>query len=235
MNQDCYLRGTRQASWVLAFTLFCIISCATRLHAQEPYKMTINYANNQTPTVIAVWTVRSLALTATAGSPVPDKLAISYRASTAPTTTLALATIRDITFSGSPLYTADTMRIARKSGSALSVMGASVQKITFENLSTGIADRSSIESASVLAYPNPSASLSNIEYTLPRSSEVAAIVYDMQGNEVQTLMQGYREAGKHTLEWNWADSQNRRVTAGMYLCRITSAGAVLAETMIVLY
>jgi hypothetical protein len=235
MNQYFYVCGTRQAAWMLALMLLCIISCTAILHAQEPYKMTINYANNQEPTAIAVWTVRSLALTTPAGSAVPDKIAISYRASTAPTTTLALATIRDITFSGSPLYTGDTMRIARKSGSALSVVGASVRKITFESLSTQVADRNSTEGASVLAYPNPSASLSTIEYSLPRSSEIVAIMYDMQGNEVLTLARGYREAGKHTLEWNRADSQNRRVAAGIYLCRITSAAAVLAETMIVLY
>lgn len=231
MNRKHFLSVVHARLWLC--TIVMLYGCA--LHAQEPYKMTINYLNNQPSTVIAVWTVRNLAFTTPTGSSVPDKLAISYRSSTAPTTTLALATIRDITLSGSPLYTGDTMRIARKSGSALSFVGTSVQKITVESLSTRITDRNSAEGASVLAYPNPSSSLSTVECTLPRSSEVVAIVYDMQGNEVQTLMRGYREAGKHTLEWNRADSQNRRVSAGMYLCRITSAGAVLAETMIVLY
>ncbi len=219
----------------LALALVCLMPCTSIVHAQQPYTMTVNYANNQPSTTIAVWTVRSLSLTSAAGTSMPSGLAITYRAATASTTTLALSAIRDITFSGSPLYTGDTLRIGRKSGAALNIASTGIQKITFETLPTRVADASAANAYSARAYPNPSPSESSIDFTLAESRNITARVYDMQGRELTTLASGYYAAGKQTLYWNRTNTQSAIVPAGMYVCRITSGAEVLAETMMVLY
>lgn len=224
--------------WALIYTFLCgVLFCSGKTQAQVPYTMTVNYLNNQPSMTTSVWAVRSLVLTTSVGSLSPDKVAISYRASTTPTTSIALATIRDITFSGSPLYTGDTLRITRKSALPLNIAG--IQKITFENMSTRVDERvgnvSSAGASSTLVYPNPSSSLTNIEFLLLQGGDITAVVYDIQGNHVRTLTRGYHEAGKHTVQWNRINSENKTVAAGLYVCRITSGSALLAETMIVFY
>jgi hypothetical protein len=61
------------------------------------------------------------------------------------------------------------------------------------------------------AYPNPFNPTTTIHYDLPRASDVRIIVYDLLGRQVARLVDGYRSAGRHSVNWDASD-----LTSGMY-------------------
>ena len=52
------------------------------------------------------------------------------------------------------------------------------------------------------AYPNPFNPVTNISYGLPTDTQVTLNIYDVEGRRISTLVQGLRQAGNHTIEWN---------------------------------
>jgi hypothetical protein len=71
-------------------------------------------------------------------------------------------------------------------------------------------------------YPNPFGGQTVITYTLAETSPVRIDVYDVAGRRVATLVDGPREAGRHTATWDASG-----LAAGVYLYRI-QAGAQTA-------
>jgi hypothetical protein len=75
-----------------------------------------------------------------------------------------------------------------------------------------------------LAYPNPARSQVTISYQLPAGSAVELAVYNITGQKVRTLVSGGMPAGYHTARWDGRDQTGKRVSAGVYLYRLTSPG-----------
>ncbi len=69
------------------------------------------------------------------------------------------------------------------------------------------------------AYPNPFNNVTTIRYTLPRDAPIALVVYNVQGREVATLVDGPMQAGRHELQWR-ADTHS----SGVYFLRLTAPG-----------
>ncbi|MGE0589423.1 MAG: T9SS type A sorting domain-containing protein [Cyclobacteriaceae bacterium] len=68
-------------------------------------------------------------------------------------------------------------------------------------------------------YPNPSAGISSIDYTLPgtvKNYTVQLEVFDNLGKSIKVLASGVREAGFYTEQWDAGEYPN-----GMYTCRLT--------------
>jgi len=61
--------------------------------------------------------------------------------------------------------------------------------------------------------------------SLPDLTDVSAVVYDIRGRQVATLVNGSLPAGEHTIRWNGIDGQGSAVADGIYFCHI-KAGAV---------
>lgn len=64
-------------------------------------------------------------------------------------------------------------------------------------------------------YPNPFNPATTIRFALPEASNVELVVYDMLGREVETLVDGYKEAGYHEVVF---DAGN--LASGTYIYRI---------------
>jgi len=62
-------------------------------------------------------------------------------------------------------------------------------------------------------HPNPFNPSTQISYSLPFGGEVNLEVYDMLGNKVATLVNGFKPAGKHTVEFK----RNDRLASGIYI------------------
>ncbi|MGH7601236.1 MAG: FlgD immunoglobulin-like domain containing protein, partial [bacterium] len=79
------------------------------------------------------------------------------------------------------------------------------------------------------AYPNPiSAALVNSQttwrYYLPENAAVKVGIYNISGQQVRSFEQAEAAAGFHTLNWNGADAQGRRVGSGLYFVAIEAVG-----------
>ncbi len=79
----------------------------------------------------------------------------------------------------------------------------------------------------IAAYPNPFNSALHVNVLLPRASQVRAVVYDVTGREVATLLQGGLAAGTHELAWNAAGA-----ASGMYLLRVEADSEVRREKVL---
>ncbi|RJP74909.1 MAG: T9SS C-terminal target domain-containing protein, partial [Candidatus Zixiibacteriota bacterium] len=65
------------------------------------------------------------------------------------------------------------------------------------------------------AYPNPFNPSTTIAFELPQASRVTMTVHDLSGRTVATLVEGYREAGRHEVTFLASD-----LASGVYLCRL---------------
>jgi len=73
------------------------------------------------------------------------------------------------------------------------------------------------------AYPNPFNPTTNIQYALPADGFVSVKVFNLLGEEVATVFEGMKEAGRYTEKFNAAN-----LPSGVYLCRVQSNHGVQA-------
>ncbi|MFO7446979.1 MAG: YCF48-related protein [Ignavibacteriaceae bacterium] len=78
-------------------------------------------------------------------------------------------------------------------------------------------------------YPNPFNPSTKISYHLPSGSDVTLKVYDVIGNEVATLVQGFKDAGSHSIEFS-ADN----LGSGIYFYKLTGIDFVQTKKMILI-
>ncbi|MBU0517952.1 T9SS type A sorting domain-containing protein [bacterium] len=84
------------------------------------------------------------------------------------------------------------------------------------------------EYALLKAYPNPFNPSTTIQFVMPKAGQLNLAVFDLQGRLVSELVNGYRQAGNHSLSWDAS-----ALTSGVYLCRIQT-GEVTSTTKLVL-
>ena len=65
------------------------------------------------------------------------------------------------------------------------------------------------------AYPNPFNPITNISYSLPENDIITINIYDIKGNHVQTVIDGYQEMGDYNFLWN---AQNQ--SSGLYFVKM---------------
>lgn len=66
-------------------------------------------------------------------------------------------------------------------------------------------------------YPNPFNPMTVIGFNLPEDSRVKLTVYDISGRLVATVIDGYRQAGSHEVNFDGS-----RLASGMYIYRLTA-------------
>ncbi|MDT3695957.1 MAG: T9SS type A sorting domain-containing protein [Ignavibacterium sp.] len=75
-------------------------------------------------------------------------------------------------------------------------------------------------------YPNPFNPSTTISFTIPQSGNVKLSVYNLLGQEVQNLVNGFTEAGNHTINF---DAKN--LNSGIYLYKLEANGFVQTRKM----
>lgn len=79
-------------------------------------------------------------------------------------------------------------------------------------------------------FPNPFSSSTTIQYDLDASSYVTLKIYDMVGNEILKLYEGFQSAGNHSLLWNAKNKNGMDVGSGSYLYELSVQPAANAGT-----
>ena len=77
-------------------------------------------------------------------------------------------------------------------------------------------------------YPNPFNSSTVIQYELPEAAWVRLEVYNMLGQVVTTLVDGNRQAGFHSYNWN-----ANNFASGIYFYRITAGKFRASRKMVI--
>jgi hypothetical protein len=74
-------------------------------------------------------------------------------------------------------------------------------------------------------YPNPFNPTTTIEFGIPANGFVTLKIYDILGQEVNSLVQSELVPGTYRYQWNGTDASSKSVETGIYFARITAAGS----------
>ena len=83
-------------------------------------------------------------------------------------------------------------------------------------------------------YPNPFNSGTVIPFDLETAGEVELAVYNLAGQKVATLVEGYRNAGKYRVAWDGRDGDGEELATGLYLYRLRTAGQAVQTRKLLL-
>ncbi len=110
--------------------------------------------------------------------------------------------------------------------------GVDFESITFveTQYNISIADRFDL----LQNYPNPFNPTTVIQYQIDEPSNVSLNVYDILGNEVAELFNGYETPGSYTIKWNSTDKKGNQVSSGIYFYSLRSNQNVITKKMILL-
>lgn len=86
-----------------------------------------------------------------------------------------------------------------------------------ESTSVGSTSASPTDFALQPNYPNPFNGSTRVGFQLPQGEHVEVAVYNAEGQLVDVLQDGWREAGVHQLTWNAAER-----ASGPYFCQVTA-------------
>ncbi|MEE9167532.1 MAG: T9SS type A sorting domain-containing protein [Candidatus Neomarinimicrobiota bacterium] len=83
-------------------------------------------------------------------------------------------------------------------------------------------------------FPNPFNPLTRIHYALPAPQQVKLKIYNILGQEVVTLVDGWKAGGYHEVIWAGRDRFDRDVASGIYFSRLSTGSRVLIRKMTVI-
>jgi len=83
-------------------------------------------------------------------------------------------------------------------------------------------------------FPNPFNSETVIRFALRAAEEAELALFNLTGQRVATLMQGWRPAGTYTVRWDGRDDGGRELGAGVYLYRLQASEQIEMRKLLLL-
>jgi hypothetical protein len=83
-------------------------------------------------------------------------------------------------------------------------------------------------------YPNPFNPSTTIQYQLNSAAEVRLAVYNLKGQLVKTLVNGYESSGSHLVVWDGLDDRGLAAASGVYFYRLNAGGCLRTGKMLLL-
>lgn len=81
-------------------------------------------------------------------------------------------------------------------------------------------------------WPNPTRDGLQVAYRLPAGQNLAITVHDVRGHLVRSLVNGVREAGQHTTEWDGTLPAGGRAPAGVYFITLRTPQAIRTQRVV---
>ncbi|MFC1574263.1 FlgD immunoglobulin-like domain containing protein, partial [Candidatus Latescibacterota bacterium] len=109
-----------------------------------------------------------------------------------------------------------------------------VSKYTGEVITTSVdEDETKPEPLPLIrSYPNPFNPTTTIEFKLPETGMAALFIYNIAGQKVRELLDGYKPAGLHRVVWDGTDEDGNAVSAGVYIARLKAGDVVGTGKMV---
>ena len=82
--------------------------------------------------------------------------------------------------------------------------------------------------------PNPFNPETRINFDLKSDVQVSLEIYNMKGQKVKQLVNDQLSARQHSVVWDGEDSNNKRVSSGIYLYRLQTPTKILTKKMLLL-
>lgn len=82
--------------------------------------------------------------------------------------------------------------------------------------------------------PNPFNPATEIAFVLPQPAHVTLVIYNVLGQQVRTLVDAPRDAGRYVEVWDGRDGNGHPLASGVYLYRLTAGAFVSTKKMTLL-
>lgn len=83
-------------------------------------------------------------------------------------------------------------------------------------------------------YPNPFNPATNIQYSISDRQFVSLKVYDILGNEIATLVNGEKSAGRYKIEFSVAQDSRPAISSGIYFYQLQAGSFIQTKKMILM-
>jgi len=83
-------------------------------------------------------------------------------------------------------------------------------------------------------YPNPFNPETEISYSLPNDSYVKLAIYNIKGQKVKTLVNGFETAGYKAIRWDGTDETGQKVASGIYFYRLEAGDFTQTRKMVLM-
>ncbi|MFQ5604138.1 MAG: amidohydrolase family protein [bacterium] len=83
-------------------------------------------------------------------------------------------------------------------------------------------------------YPNPFNPTTTIQFQLPKTDRVTLKIYNLRGQEVQTLLDEVKQPGSYKIKWDGKNHYGRNVSTGLYVLRMEAGEFVLSKKIVLL-
>jgi len=144
---------------------------------------------------------------------------------------LFVRVFNDATISGATHYGESGVHtVAYEQGEILRVFDDDAMDCDQPNPAVGVFEEWTDPSAVVPAtyalyqnFPNPFNPETDIRFQLPEAGQVQLVIYNVLGQKVCSLVEGYRAAGHYTVRWFGTDQSGNRLGSGIYFYRLQSS------------
>jgi len=83
-------------------------------------------------------------------------------------------------------------------------------------------------------YPNPFNPTTRIQFGLPRDGNVSIVIYNILGQQIRTLVAGFRPAGQYQVEWDGKGEHGQTLESGVYFYRLQTGSTSIVRKMLML-
>ncbi len=80
-------------------------------------------------------------------------------------------------------------------------------------------------------YPNPFNPMTTIEWSIPRAGDLSIKIFNVRGELVRTLHDGFSAVQSGVMEWNGTNDGGRDVASGVYFYEVRSGDNVSVNKM----
>ena len=88
--------------------------------------------------------------------------------------------------------------------------------------------------STLIVYPNPVLTATTISYTVVTDENVDISIYNLSGQKIKTLLNSKQVAGNYSISWNADTEEGRKVSHGVYFCRMKFLGQDAVSKIIVI-
>jgi hypothetical protein len=83
-------------------------------------------------------------------------------------------------------------------------------------------------------FPNPFNPTTTITFGLPESGVVRLVMYNLLGEEVRVLQEGFAEEGVHTVVWDGRNQSRASLSSGVYIYRLETDKTSISRKLILI-
>ena len=83
-------------------------------------------------------------------------------------------------------------------------------------------------------YPNPFNPETTIQYQLSNATQVKLVIFNIRGEQVNTLVDDLQQAGFYSVPWNGKDVSGRKAASGVYFYRLETKRFAKIKKMVLI-